>query len=178
VPFRKVNVIVPSVATVTFSTTASHGLSSKFSRTSGQLSMPRIKTSSANDRCRDGHRLYGLLFRSNYADGACLKSLFTNAYLWIAILAILGCGKAWFSKTSNFATYMTKSSFGIYIFHYLVVLSTCYYLKLYTSLPVFAIYLIAIVSVLIISPALYELLRHIPILRTLILGIKKEKIKE
>lgn len=116
-------------------------------------------------------------FGQNYADGACLKSLFTNAYLWIAILAILGCGKAWFNKTSNFAAYMTKSSFGIYIVHYLVVLSTCYYLKLYTNMPVFAIYLIAIVSVLIISPTLYELLRRIPILRTLILGIKKEKIK-
>ncbi len=117
-------------------------------------------------------------FGWNYADDACLKSIFTNAYLWMAILAILGCGKTWLNKTSQFAVYMTKSSFGIYIVHYLVVLSACYFLKLYTALPVFAIYLIAIFSVLIISPALYELLKRIPILRYLVLGIQKDKIKE
>jgi surface polysaccharide O-acyltransferase-like enzyme len=117
-------------------------------------------------------------FGQNYAADACLKSVFTNAYLWIAILAILGCGTACLNKTSKFATYMTKSSFGIYIVHYLVVLAACYILKIYTALPVFVIYLIAIFSVLIISPALYELLKRIPILRYLILGIQKEKIKE
>lgn len=115
-------------------------------------------------------------FGQNYADDACLKSIFTNAYLWIAILAILGCGKAWLNKTSKFAAYMTKSSFGIYIVHYLVVLAACHYLKLYSALPVFAIYLIAILSVLVISPVLYELLKRIPILRYLILGIQRERI--
>jgi glucan biosynthesis protein C len=114
-------------------------------------------------------------FGQNYADDACLKSIFTNAYLWIAILAILGCGKAWLNKTSKFAAYMTKSSFGIYIVHYLVVLASCHYLKLYSTLPVFAIYLIAIFSVLAISPVLYELLKRIPILRYLILGIQRER---
>ncbi|HPD89433.1 MAG TPA: acyltransferase [Oscillospiraceae bacterium] len=117
-------------------------------------------------------------FGRNYADGSCLKSIFTNVYLWMAILAILGCGKTWFNKTSKFAAYMTKSSFGIYIVHYLVVLSTCFFLKFYTALPVYAIYLIAILSVLIISPALYELLKRIPILRYMVLGIQTEKIKE
>ncbi len=114
-------------------------------------------------------------FGQNYADDACLKSIFTNAYLWIAILAILGCGKAWLNKTSKFAAYMTKSSFGIYIVHYLVVLAACHYLKLYSALPVFAIYLIAILSVLVISPVLYELLKRIPILGYLILGIQRER---
>ncbi|HEX3026999.1 MAG TPA: acyltransferase [Clostridia bacterium] len=111
-------------------------------------------------------------FGRNYADTACLQSIFTNLYLWVAILAILGCGKAWFDKTSKFAAYMTKSSFGIYIVHYLVVLAACCYLKFDTNLPVFAIYLMAIFSVLILSPVLYELLRRIPILRYLVLGIK------
>ena len=116
-------------------------------------------------------------FGRNYADDACLKGIFTNVYLWTAILAILGCAKTWLDKTSQFASYMTKSSFGIYIVHYLVVLCACYFLKFYTSLPAFAIYPIAIFSVLIISPALYELLKRIPILRYLVLGIQKDKIK-
>jgi len=117
-------------------------------------------------------------FGQNYAEDACLKHIFTNIYLWAAVIAILGCGKVWLDKTSKFATYMTKSSFGIYIVHYLIVLAACYYLKLYASFPVLVIYLIAIFSVLVISSALYELLKRIPILRYLILGIKKKKAKE
>lgn len=116
-------------------------------------------------------------FGQNYADDVCLKSILTNAYLWATILAIFGCGKALFNRTSKFAAYMTKSSFGIYTVHYLVVLAACYSLKHHTVLPVFAIYLISIISVLVISPALYELLKRIPILRYFILGIINE-IKE
>lgn len=116
-------------------------------------------------------------FGQNYTDDVCLKSILTNAYLWIAILAILGCGKEWLNKTSKFAGYMTKSSFGIYIVHYVVVLAACYFLKFYTALPIFITYLAAIFSVLIISPILYEVLKRIPVLRYLILGIAKEKIR-
>lgn len=117
-------------------------------------------------------------FGQNYAADDCLKSFFTNLYLWLAILAILGCGKAWFNKTSKFAAYMTKASFGIYIVHYLVVLAVCSLLKFHTALPVSAIYLIAILSVLVISPVLYELLKRIPVLRYLILGVQRKTIKK
>lgn len=112
-------------------------------------------------------------FGTNYADASCLKSIFTNVYAWIAILAILGCGKAWFNKTNRFSDYMTKSSFGIYIVHYLVVQVLCYLLKCHTSLPVVLIYTLAVIGVLVFSPALFELLKRIPIIRYLVLGIKK-----
>ncbi len=114
-------------------------------------------------------------FGQNYAGDACLKSLFTNIYTWVAILAVLGCGQAWFDRTSRFANYMAKSSFGIYIVHYLVVLSVCYFLKFYTFLPVPMIYLTAIISVLGLSPLLYELLKRIPVLKYLVLGISDKK---
>lgn len=112
-------------------------------------------------------------FGKNYTEDAVLKSLFTNIYLWVAILAILGCAKSWWNKASKFTQYMTKSSFGIYIVHYIVVLPLCYALKYYTTLPVFLIYLIAIFGVPVLSVALYELIRRIPVLRYLVLGIKK-----
>lgn len=70
---------------------------------------------------------------------------------------------------------MTESSFGIYIVHYIVVLSVCSYLKFRTSLPVIAIYVIAVLAVVIISPVLYEIIRRIPVLRYLVLGIRKTK---
>lgn len=117
-------------------------------------------------------------FGQNYAEAACLQHIFTNVYLWTAVLAILGCGRVWLNKTSRFADYMTKSCYGIYIVHYLVVLSSCYFLKTATTLPEGAVYLLAIAAVLIGSPVLYALLSRIPVLRYLILGIKKEKMVE
>lgn len=70
---------------------------------------------------------------------------------------------------------MTRESFGIYIVHYVVALSVCYLLKNYTALPAAASYLIALAAVLLLSPALYEVIRRIPIIRFFVLGIKKEK---
>ena len=98
----------------------------------------------------------------------------TNLFAWLAILAMLACFKAWADRTSPFATYMTRSSYGIYIVHYLVVASLGYMLKMYTGLPPVADYLILLVAVFTLSPAIYELLRRIPFLRWAVLGIKKQ----
>ena len=98
----------------------------------------------------------------------------TNLYAWLAILAMLACFKAWGDRTTPFATYMTRSSYGIYIVHYLIIAAFGYMLKLYTGLPPVADYLILLVAVFTLSPALYELLRRIPFLRWAILGIKKQ----
>jgi len=114
-------------------------------------------------------------FGQNYTDAFVLQHIYTNLYLWFAILAILACGKAYFDKTSKFATYMSQASFGIYIVHYAVTLLICYSLKTYVQLPTAIIYGIAMLGVLMISPILYELLRRIPFIRFLIFGIKKNK---
>ena len=98
----------------------------------------------------------------------------TNLFAWLAILAMLACFKAWGDCTSPFATYMTRSSYGIYIVHYLVVASLGYMLKVYTGLPPVADYLILLVAVFTLSPAIYELLRRIPFLRWAVLGRKKQ----
>lgn len=112
-------------------------------------------------------------FGTNYTESACLKSLFTNVYAWVAILAILGCGKAWWNVDSKLNAYMTKASFGIYVVHYLVALMFCYGLVTYVHLPVAVTYVVAVCLVLVCSPLLYEILRRIPILRYCVLGIKK-----
>lgn len=69
--------------------------------------------------------------------------------------------------------YMTKSSFGLYIVHYLVVASIGYMLKLYTQLPPVAIYLILAAAVFTLSPLLYEILHRIPVIRWSVLGEKR-----
>ena len=99
----------------------------------------------------------------------------TNLFAWLAILAMLGCFKAWADRTSPFASYMTRSSYGIYIVHYLIIAALGYMLKLYTPLPPVADYLILLVAVFTLSPALYELLRRIPFVRWAVLGKGKSE---
>lgn len=112
-------------------------------------------------------------FGKNYADGKCLQNILTNLYLWIAILAILGSGKKWLNWTSAFAKYMTKVSFGIYIVHYPITLAICYVLKNYVLWPTLMIYISAIAMTLFLSVVTNEIIRRIPIINFLVLGVKK-----
>lgn len=115
-------------------------------------------------------------FGESFTSTECLTSFLTNCYAWTAILAILGCGKAWWNKTSSFASYMTKSSFGLYVVHYLVVQLACYVVYRYGNFPKAMNYLIALAIELLCTVLLYELLRRIPVIRYFVLGIKKKKI--
>lgn len=111
-------------------------------------------------------------FGKNYTSSQCLQSVFTNVYLWIAILAVLGCGKAWANSISRFSQYMTESSFSLYIVHYPVLTAICYLLYYNCNLPVVMNYTIALVTEIIVTVALSELFKRIPVVRYLVLGIK------
>ena len=91
-------------------------------------------------------------------------------YGWLMCLAMMGWFKARFDRTGPVAAYLTRSSYGLYITHYLVVASLGYMMKTYTTLPPVAMYLILTVAVFTLSPAIYELLRRIPVLRWCIYG--------
>ena len=94
-------------------------------------------------------------------------------YGWLMCLAMMGWFQAKYDKTGAFAGYMTRSSFGLYIVHYLVVASLGYMMKTYTQLPPVAMYAILTVAVFTLSPLLYELLKRIPVVRWCVLGEKK-----
>ena len=91
-------------------------------------------------------------------------------YGWLMCLAMMGWFQACFNRTGRFAGYMTRSSFGFYIVHYLVVASLGSMMKTYTQLPPVAIYLILTVAVFTLSPLLYELLRRIPVVKWCVFG--------
>ena len=102
-----------------------------------------------------------------------LGSPLNNLYGWLMCLALMGWFKSRFDKTGAFATYMTRSSYGIYIVHYLIVNSLGYILKTATQMPPACIYLTLTVAVFTLSPLLNEVLRRIPFLRWCILGEKR-----
>ena len=99
-------------------------------------------------------------------------------YGWLMCLAMMGWFKARFDGTNRFATYMTQSSYGIYIVHYLVIASLGYMMKTYTSLAPWMMYVILFMAVMLLSPAIYEIIKRIPFVRWCVLGIKKEKKHE
>ena len=94
-------------------------------------------------------------------------------YGWLMCLAMMGWFKAKFDKTNAFAGYMTRSSFGIYIVHYLVIASLGYMMKVYTQLQPVAMYAILTVAVFTLSPLLYEIIRRIPVINWCVLGVSK-----
>ena len=96
-------------------------------------------------------------------------------YGWLMCLAMMAWFKARFNRTGAFAGYMTQSSYGIYIVHYLVIASLGYMMKYYTSLAPWMMYVILFFAVMVLSPLIYEIIRRIPFVRWCVLGIKKKK---
>ena len=106
---------------------------------------------------------YGVFFYGkNYTEDACLKHLLTCAYLWVTVLAIFGCFKRYYDKETAFM-------------HYPVLLSVGYLLSTYTDFPAWAIYMLTLLGEFIGTFVLFSLLRRIPVVRYLTLGLRKKK---
>ena len=121
---------------------------------------------------------YGFLFYGeNYTTKECLRHIVTNFYCWMTVLAVIGSFKAWFHKTNAFATYMTKANFAFYVLHYTVMLVYAYLWVRNTDFPLIWHYIVPLAATLITLPLLYEIIKRIPVLRFLILGITKPKKK-
>ena len=120
-----------------------------------------------------GGILIGTTFGQDNTSPQYVGSPLNCIYGWLACLALMGWFSARFDCTGPFASYMTRSSFGLYIVHYLVVAAIGYQLKTYTQLPPLAIYLILAVAVFGLSFALWEILRRIPFIRWCVFGEKR-----
>lgn len=117
---------------------------------------------------------YALYYQgTNFTSSECLQSILTNLYLFIAILAIMGCFKKYCNHETALTRYMTKSSFGIYILHYPVVISACYVLHYFCKLPAIWNYLIALAAEFVITFILYEVIIRIPVVRYFVLGVRR-----
>ena len=112
-------------------------------------------------------------YGSNYTEDGCLKSLWTNLYLWIAVLAALGCGYRFLNRETNVTRYLSRASFGVYILHYPVMLAIGCLTQRVLALPAWLCYGMTALGIPL-SLGLYELIRRIPGIRYLVLGIRKK----
>lgn len=110
----------------------------------------------------------------NYTAGECLESFITNLYLWLTVLALMGCGRKYLDRETAVTRYLAKNSFGIYILHYPVLITVCFILQYHTS--VFGIwkYLTAFVAEFAITFILNEIIKRIPFIRFAVIGLKRE----
>ncbi len=109
-------------------------------------------------------------FGENNTSPQYLESPLNCLYGWLMCLAMMGLFQACFDRTGRFAGYMTRSSYGLYIVHYLVVAGLGYMMKVYTQLPPWSMYVILTIAVFTLSPLLYEMLRRIPVVRWCLFG--------
>ena len=116
-------------------------------------------------------------FGSNYAEAPAVNCPLAISYAWMMCLALLGCFKKWFSHRSRLGDFAAKKSFGLYIFHYLALSSSAYYLTRYTLLPGIVIYLLVTIAAFAGGLLLYEVISRIPLLRWCVLGVRRKPLK-
>ena len=113
-------------------------------------------------------------FGQDYAQAPAVNDPLAVAYAWIASLALIGCGKRWTNRTGTLWSFMTKRSFGLYVFHYLTLSAAAYGLTRFTPVTGPVIYILSAAAAFAGGFLLNEVISGIPILRWCILGIKKE----
>lgn len=111
-------------------------------------------------------------FGTDYTSEECLTSFFTNVYLWVAILAIIGFGKVHLEFDNKLTQFLNKRSFGLYIVHYPVMLSSAYVITTYLNMNMIYVYISVFVVTVIITIVLYEILKRIPGVRFILFGIR------
>ena len=119
------------------------------------------------------YKYYG----KNYAKKEIFSSCLSVSYSWFTCLSILGIGKIFFDKEYRFTKYMKEKSYGIYIFHYLFITFTAYYLKKYCNFVPLIHYLLVGCSSFIGPILLFEIISKIPFINWCILGISNNKNK-
>ena len=117
-----------------------------------------------------------IYFGKNYATEPVINNVLACSYCWFAILAILTTMKKYGNKTNSFTAWMSKKSWGLYIFHYLPLAMVSYYLHIYApGMSPAIVYILVGISAFLGGYLLYEIISRIPLIRWCVLGIKKEK---
>lgn len=111
----------------------------------------------------------------NFTDAAYLQSLWANVYLWAVVLAVLGNARHYLHQERAVSRFFTQRSYALYVVHYPVLLLTALLLTERTTLPAALTYLLTLLIGFGATLGLSEIIRRIPGIRWLVLGIRKEK---
>ena len=111
-----------------------------------------------------------------YPEHEVLDTFLCNMYAWFGTLGLLAFMKKWGDFHNGFSDWLCRKSWGLYVFHYLGIAISSWYIKMYLpQMPVFFVYLLVLVSGIAGALLLYEIISRIPVLRWCVLGIKHNK---
>ena len=104
-----------------------------------------------------------------------IMSIFTNVYLWLMIISIFGFGSKYLEFKNKFSEYMTKNNFNFYILHYTIEVALAYLITTYSNLPIIIVYLCVLFGTLVLLSLIVEIIKKLPVVRYMILGISNRK---
>ena len=111
----------------------------------------------------------------SYPDHEVLDTFICNVYVWFGTLAVLSFMKKWGGFDNTVTKWMRQKSWGLYIFHYLpLAVSSWYLTRLCPTLPAFIVYLAVAASGFVGSLVLDAIIRRIPFIRWCVLGISRK----
>jgi peptidoglycan/LPS O-acetylase OafA/YrhL len=114
-------------------------------------------------------------FGKVYADAPVNRTPLYTSYAWFACMAVLG-GMAKYADFENkFTSFMTKKSWGLYVFHYLGISMVAIWLVKPGFISAVPAYLLSTIAAFAVAFVLYEIISRIPVYRWMVLGIKKDK---
>ena len=108
----------------------------------------------------------------HYASRSVLKHPFTNIFAFFTVLAIFSIARKYLNFSNAFSRFMTKANFGYYALHLFVLVPLAFVWCEIVKLPIWACYLANASSMIVVTTALYLILSKIPVVRTLMLGMK------
>lgn len=115
-------------------------------------------------------RYYG----TNYTADAVLKDPFTNGYLWVTVIAVIGFASRFLNKSNRFTKYMTKNNFNYYVLHYPLLVVIAHFETKLLKIPMAFDYVIIAAALALVLPFAIEIIKRIPVIRTLVFGVEKK----
>lgn len=100
-----------------------------------------------------------------------LDGEFYEMACWLSILAFLGLARHYLNFSNKATAYLSKSSFGVYLFHQSWIVIVGYFVLKITSISILQILMILLLSILL-TFLTYEGSRRVPVLRWMF-GLKK-----
>ena len=114
-------------------------------------------------------------FGQNFADNPAYRSPLFLLYGWFGSMAMLGGFAKFFDFSNKFTTWMSKRSWGLYVFHYLGISAVALFFAKPGILPAWACYLLSLICGFGLAYLLNFVMSRIPFLRWAVLGITKKK---
>lgn len=117
-------------------------------------------------------------FGTVYSDKPVNRSLLYLANAYSASLAIIGGCARYMDFSTPFTSWMSRNSFGLYVFHYLGISAFAVFVASRGVLPAWSVYVLSLVCAFAGGYGLYAVISRIPGYRWAVLGIRGRKAGE